>query len=172
MRSLATGVEAYRVDYNKIFPTVRTTAVYQTREWIWGYMTTPVAYMTSVPEDPFNTVDQVVGNRRIVIWGPDSIDGGMTIKHRDGSSLTLGDSTARSAKWFSPYPQYSDGTDMLRNNFYVLFSLGPDGGYNILGPDKQTQNQFSAFPPMMPYDATNGTVSSGDIVRFEGGQYN
>lgn len=141
MRSLATGVESYMTDHNKLFRTTRYVG--ETRTYIWSPMTTPVAYMTSVPIDPFNLVDANIGDRVIIIWGPDYID----------------PNPARSATFFSPYSEYSDGTNMRRTGFWVLFSLGPDKKYDVLDP---------VYPsPMYPYDPTNGTISKGDIVRFK-----
>ncbi|HPB32419.1 MAG TPA: prepilin-type N-terminal cleavage/methylation domain-containing protein, partial [Candidatus Sumerlaeota bacterium] len=126
-RSIATGVEAYMVDNNRLFRTFRVTG--ETREYLMRKLTTPVAYLSSISRDPFNLVDLDNGNRVIVLWGPDYIEGGVTI---DG--YTLPDSTARSATFFSPYPDYSDGTTLLRRGFWVLFSLGPDKKYDVLDP--------------------------------------
>ncbi|PKO17397.1 hypothetical protein CVU37_07845 [candidate division BRC1 bacterium HGW-BRC1-1] len=147
MRALATGIESYRVDNNKMFRTSR--AVGETREYLWGKITTPIAYMTSVPRDPFNKIDAEEGNRVIVPWGPDYIDG-------DPPAASY---ATRSAIFFRPYPEYSDGTNLKRTGFWVIFSLGPDQAYDILIP---------AYPaPMEPYDSTNGTISKGDVVRFQ-----
>jgi prepilin-type N-terminal cleavage/methylation domain-containing protein len=151
-RSLATAVETYIVDNNKLFRTYRQVG--ETRTWICSKLTTPIAYMTSIPKDPFNNVDGDSDNRVIVLWGPDYIEGGVTI---DG--ITIPDVSARGAIFFSPYPEYSDGSQLLKQNFWVLFSLGPNQLYDILVP---------SYPsPMVPYDPTNGTVSAGDIVRFK-----
>lgn len=89
MRTLSVGVETYRIDYNRIFPTTRLNQD-QTRKWIWGYMTTPIAYLTSIPIDPFNNTD-VPDNQVITIWGPDYISEGGTYNHRDGSNYTIND---------------------------------------------------------------------------------
>ncbi len=164
MRSLATGMESYYVDYNRYFPTFRLNAS-QSRSWIWGYMTTPVAYMTSVPNDPFNISEQDPDNRVITVWGPDYIDGETTINHRDGTNATIGDVEVRSATFFDPYPNYVEdpnsgngGGEMTKRNFWVMISWGPDQIFDILNP---------SFPaPLNPYDPTNGTISNGDITRF------
>jgi prepilin-type N-terminal cleavage/methylation domain-containing protein len=166
MRTLAVGVESYRVDYNRIFPTTRLTQA-QTRKWIWGYMTTPIAYLTSVPNDPFNISEQNPDNRVITIWGPDYISEGGTYNHRDGSSYTIveGSVRTRAGIFFRPYPGFvsnpgETNSQLVRTNFYTLISWGPDQVFNILQP---------AFPaPMTPYDPTNGTVSDGDVVYFQG----
>ncbi len=158
MRTLATGVESYRVDYNKLFPTARLNAA-QSRAWIWGYMTTPVAYVTSVPSDPFNVGEQDPNNRVVTIWGPDYLDGDMTIRHRDGTSLEIASQEARSAQFFAPYPDYAQGNRMLRRNFWVMISWGPDQKFDVTTP---------IFPgPLTPYDPSNGTISDGDIARFQ-----
>jgi len=165
MRSLATGVEAYRVDYGRLFPTFRQSAA-QNRAFIWSYMTTPVAYMTTPPNDPFNIKEADPGNRMVTIWGPDYIDGNTTITHKDGSGpVAIGNVTARSSRFFSPYPNYvvnadynTGGGAMTKRNFWVMISWGPDQLFTILDP---------AFPaPLVPYDPTNGTVSKGDLTRF------
>jgi prepilin-type N-terminal cleavage/methylation domain-containing protein len=158
MRTLATGVESYRVDYNKIFPTTRFTAA-QTRTWIWGYMTTPVAYMTSVPNDPFNGAEADPDNRVVTIWGPDYIDGDVTVRHRDGTSGTIPNLESRSVIFFAPFPDYAQNNRMLRRNFWVMISWGPDQKFDVTTP---------VFPgPMTPYDPSNGTISDGDISRFQ-----
>ncbi|MDK2971653.1 MAG: type pilus assembly protein PilA [Candidatus Sumerlaeota bacterium] len=149
-RSMATAVEAYRVDNNKLFRTYRNTG--ETREYLAGKLTTPIAYISSIPTDIFNNVDLEAGNRVLVIWGPDYIHGG-SYGLAESPSLD-----ARSAVFFSPYPELSDGSSLLRRNFWVIFSLGPDQDFDILDP---------TFPsPMTPYDPTNGTISSGDVTRF------
>ncbi len=151
MRSLATAVESYQIDYNRLFKTSR--AVGQTREFLWSKVTTPIAYMTSIPKDVFNNVDPNPGDRTVVIWGPDYIHGG---SHGIAESPAL---ATRSAVFFEPFQNYSDGTNLLKREFWVMFSLGPDRAYDILNP---------TFPsPMTPYDPTNGTVSNGDVVRFK-----
>jgi len=160
MRSLATGLETYRIDNNKYFPTTRFVAS-DTRTLIWSYMTTPVAYMTSVPQDPFNAKD-IPDNKVITLWGPDYIDGNVAIRHRWGSSGSVGNTNARSPIMFSPYPELSNGTQMVKNGFWAMVSFGPDQFFEI----------NRSFPsPVTPYDPTNGTVSWGDIVRTSIKQY-
>jgi len=163
MRSLATGVETYRVDYNRMFPTFRFVG--QSRTFIWSYMTTPVAYMSSIPQDPFNISEPVPEDRVITIWGPDYIDGNTTVSHKDGNSSPIGDVETRSATFFDPYPNYvadpytgNGGGEMTKSNFWVMISWGPDQSFDIADP---------IFPsPMFPYDSSNGTISKGDVTRF------
>lgn len=164
MRSLATGIEAYWVDYNKMFPTYRPSAAY-TRTWIWGYMTTPIAYMTSVPQDPFNNTDTLPANRVITVWGPDYIYGDLTVRHRDGSSWPLGNTQPNSAVFFDKFPNLvvspntgNGGGQLTRQSLYALISWGPDQAFDVNTP---------SFPsPISPYDPSNGTISKGDVTRF------
>ena len=146
-RSMATAVESYIVDNNRLFRTARATG--ETRTWIMSKMTTPIAYMTSIPRSPFNvnaTADPNPDDRVIVLWGPDMIADPVTGAVYAGRPVI-----------FSPWADYSDGTTMKKTNFWVLFDVGPNQVYDVTTP----------WPsPMTPYDATNGTVSPGDIPRF------
>ncbi|HMZ50830.1 MAG TPA: prepilin-type N-terminal cleavage/methylation domain-containing protein [Candidatus Sumerlaeota bacterium] len=165
MRSIATAIESYRVDYNRLFPTFRPAAA-QTRTWIFGYMTTPVAYFTSPPGDPFNKKDFDPLNRMVTLWGPDYLEGNRTIRYKDGvPAVVMPDTTTRSAIFFDPYPNYvqtpnsgNGGGVLTKRNFWVLDSWGPDQIFQVSDP------VFAS--PVTPYDPTNGTISKGDIVRF------
>ena len=67
MRSLATALESYRIDstnYPPMFDTGWLNAVWPTdasppfHSRIPNYLTTPIAYITSLPHDPFNDFKQ------------------------------------------------------------------------------------------------------------------
>jgi prepilin-type N-terminal cleavage/methylation domain-containing protein len=169
MRSMAVAVESYMVDNNnKLFYTIRVAP--ETRRWICSKLTTPIAYMTSIPNDPFNNVDANNDDRTLILWGMDYTWGPYsagdacpyypTYPAFQGPHGTIGESTA--ATFFSPYPQIVDPASpnrLARTKFWLLFSLGPDQKYAILDP---------SYPSaMVPYDPTNGTVSKGDVVRFK-----
>jgi general secretion pathway protein G len=162
MRSVATAIESYRVDYNRMFPTYRVSADI-TRKWIFGYMTTPIAYMTSAPADPFNLKDPIPDDRMVAIWGPDWIDGtdGNTVNYRDNMGSYTINATGRGV-FFSPWPGYTDdpgaaSPNMTKENFWVMMSWGPDQIFAVTDP----------WPaPITPYDPTNGTISKGDVTRF------
>jgi len=144
MRTLATAIEAYCVDW-RAYP------------WIWqnpGYdiprsLTTPVAFITSIPTDPF----------------------GPTL--RSDYFFVLGWSLPdnyyfATKKYFETwgfvwqvYPSRSIGNPAL----WVLQSKGPDkhfcrsvslGGVGVMELDR---------PYDYEYDSTNGTISLGNIVR-------
>jgi prepilin-type N-terminal cleavage/methylation domain-containing protein len=158
IRSMATALEAYRVDYNKyLYPTSICIGlscaasraqeiqlmINGTSPYPYGVLsfelTTPVSYVTSLPVDVFK-----------------SAGFGVT----GGTQLPL----PLSHPWcrFS-YGTYDSGcqlffTNTLRPDFYnkqwIMTSLGPD----------RTEDIFSPWT-MMEYDPTNGTMSKGDISR-------
>jgi len=151
LRTYDTAMETYRIDHSKTPPTYRASAA-QTRKWICHYLTTPISYMTSALPDPFNTDIAYSQNANnpdnmyIVAWGPDH--------YLHSSNL------AAYPGFFQNYPNYSDGSNWKRKTFLFVFSMGPDKGYDIL--DGKTPRA------VFPYDATNGTLSRGDIGRFNG----
>lgn len=145
LRSYDTGVGMYHIDHNKFPPTLRLVG--QTRTWMSHYLTTPVSYINGAFPDVFNQVDPDGEDRVIVAWGPDY-------------NVPTPSAESRSAIVFKNFPNYSDGTNMLRKKFFYMFSLGPDRKYDISDP------VFAS--PVDIYDASNGTISRGDIGRFNG----
>lgn len=151
LRTYETAMETYRIDHSKPPPTYRSSAIY-TRKWIAKYLTTPIAYMNQALQDPFNTdVSHPQNNNNpdnlyIIAWGPDHY---------------LHPSNApRYPSFFQMYPQYSDGSRLLRKNFVYVYSLGPDKKFDILdGKSPQAVH---------PYEPTNGTLSRGEVARING----
>lgn len=162
MRVLTTGIEAYRVDFN--VPPRSHRVVGETREYVMSAMTTPIAYLSSIPRDPFN-MEGTPGNRQITYWGPDYLFGNTTVQTLTGP-VNIPDTSSRTAFWFHPhFPSISDGNRVLRENFYTLISLGPDQVFSILVPPEGVSGGFGSLP-LTPYDPTNGTLSYGDIIRI------
>ncbi len=148
MRSLATAIEAYQVDTNKYPPDYNpANALY------WSYLprllvlTTPIAYITSVPEDIFAAASI---NKSTVLDDP------YRIPYRTGPLVR-------------PYPfdyayrisatgDYESSTIWARitqnpeSVLWALRSVGPDLEATVLGAVGVTV-----------YDPTNGTLSRGDI---------
>ncbi|HOE95772.1 MAG TPA: prepilin-type N-terminal cleavage/methylation domain-containing protein [Candidatus Sumerlaeota bacterium] len=139
LRTLATAVEAYAVD-NNAYPPHRADDGGEI-----GYperyvpLTTPVAYIASIPaRDVFHQED-VTGQGGSLEW--------VSWTNIDNFPATHALDPARDThRW------------MLR-------SRGPDG----LSEANDVRNAFLVFGlalgPSMLYDPTNGTVSRGDIVR-------
>jgi prepilin-type N-terminal cleavage/methylation domain-containing protein len=160
MRTVAVAAEAYGVDHNAYFYGIY---VHDNPMWKWSYgyapdqFTTPVAYITSHPIDPFN-----LGRFRIY--------GGQTLMYPVGHPHTRyryaprKPYTGTAAAWTETswdaylWPLMTRQWDGSRVNF-LLCSVGPD----------RVEDVIPAYHPLV-YDATNGTMSSGDIVYTSGGE--
>jgi prepilin-type N-terminal cleavage/methylation domain-containing protein len=162
LRTYDTAMEMYRIDHNKPSPTYRSVAP-ETRKWIVHYLTTPIAYMNQALPDPFNTNATYIQNltngvpdpdqRYLIAWGPDHL-------HSPRGVYNSARET-QYARYFQLYPTYSDGSKLLRKNFVFFFSLGPDRVFDILEGSRSPVAIYT-------YDATNGTISNGEIGRFNG----
>jgi len=154
MRSVATAVEAYKVDYNQ-YP-----MDYQFYQWgpgstsdqfancCLGRLTTPVAFMTSLP---FNVFRYEKG-----AW--------------DGDPRWYGfKSDIRWREIVLPGVMANPNAEL--NKHWVLVSVGPDqtsnnGSYAMFGQDVlNSVGPFAGGGQGCLYDPTNGTVSPGDIAR-------
>lgn len=147
LRTIATGLETYRTDYN-MYPVVGNLKYPGPWDMSVPYgerlraITTPVAYITSIPKDVFAAVNDETTR----IMGTDYVYAPGNFYH--GGS-----------------PRYSKNT--YRSTIYSLAGRGPDreldaGGYCMAHP--------AAFESKLnilgQYDATNGTVSDGDIFQL------
>jgi len=158
MRTIVVAMEAYFVDWNG-YPrhrdfTYPNPPISQQDPW-WRPLTTPVAYMTLLPRDPFAIATRLA----IAPW-----PGGFI--HYDPINNTW---DVMMGNTWGPYdgfvPEFR-----ARGFWYVLYSVGPDGDHDFAGtagegygrhPSGLKQHGMSAF-----YDPTNGTVSSGDLIRL------
>jgi prepilin-type N-terminal cleavage/methylation domain-containing protein len=170
LRSFATAIEAYTLDYNGPPPAAGETSntagrvggplTFGTQTGQTGilgwWLTTPVAYMTTFEiRDPFvpdgrRPDTQFFSYHTLTYrWGP-----------RSPNQTPMG-----------TFESFSDG---LNGDLFVqlygswrLFSIGPDNRYNnvIGGPI----NAFTGNVGL-PYDPTNGTVSAGNIFRSQKGE--
>jgi len=161
IRSLATGLEAYAVEWNN-YPTgcaiiggVPQTP-YVSRLMRLQPLTTPVAFLTSIFPDVFNNKDQAqteVANgapgqgrlipeselRIVVYWSPFLLDvWSFSDTHINNTFAELPNEVRKKANW-------------------MLLSFGPDQIFDI---------NAGAWPTTIHvYDPTNGTISRGDIIR-------
>jgi len=177
VRSIVTGLKAYIVDYNN-YPGPEQQAppfyrVYYTGETMYA-ITTPVAFMTSIPLDPFAT--------------------GSFIYRREGQAGPLGElGPADAYPWKKTYHYLSYGRlsylgEGLSSPVFCLQSLGPDQKYGVgvgtdpdswvasqwlleacIGPNAITWNQDPRLLGVI-YDPTNGTRSAGDVHYIDGAQ--
>lgn len=151
MRSLVTAVEAYVVDNNHYPLAVALDAPHEftisyTNEPIESLapyrITTPVAYMTALPRDPFPDKEQT--------------DPHQTFHYLDQQSAEV-----RGEPELIP-EHYEALYGTPRNFRYWMFTVGPDLNHD--------EDLTKADPEIATavYDPTNGTVSNGDIYYFQG----
>lgn len=140
VRALTTALESYRMDSNN-YPDGFTTwsgTNYDPLE----IMTSPVAYITSIPKDPFFLID-------IYATG--------TKKNQPGPYWY----------WNIPKadPNFGMNAGFFRKAAWRLASAGPDkkhGGAVWTGPEANDLYEIN----WIDYDPTNGTISRGEIMKW------
>jgi prepilin-type N-terminal cleavage/methylation domain-containing protein len=167
LRTLATALESYRVDANKYpYPTQRGMQLpltfsriteisrYESGTPFSPYgafseeLTTPIAYISSLPTDVFKekgyNVSTGTGGILHPAWHPwRRYSFGSTFSGIDWSLITDYPGT----------PAREKRPD-LKGKLWLALSLGPDRKEDIFSPWT-----------MAEYDPTNGTTSGGDITR-------
>jgi len=158
MRTVATALEAYAVDYNQHPPSWAAqdgsaqsggsdtefgfaAAPVNPRIQRLAYLTTPVAFITSVLNDPFavGTQDSFALNQEYPVF-----------TYWDRGFIGARTLNAAAATHFEDVPQ------ILSNPSWGLIGYGPD----------QIFHPAAFFPQLRLYDPTNGTLSEGDVMRF------
>ena len=143
MRSIAVGLEAYAVDNNKYVPSGKEGTLQGYNFPLHMFLTTPIAYITSVPEQPFQF-------RGFHDQAPDLTNQWNNYAYRSDWH----------AFWFGL--SYSYGYEAKRTYRWALACVGPDMredyGWWAWWPAPSNLDRL--------YDPTNGSVSWGDIVRF------
>jgi prepilin-type N-terminal cleavage/methylation domain-containing protein len=154
MRTITTAIESYFVDTNH-YPWVVNYApnaysmpggYYRDNSLSARGLTTPIAYLTSIPEDVFG------GSR-------DPQDLYKNLAPDDYFYATKAYFGARGFGWLVE-PAGENGTKAL----WVMQSKGPDRAWARNAPDGPGVYELDQ-PYKWQYDPTNGTVSSGNIVR-------
>ena len=132
-RTLKTGMEAYRVDNNDY---ILDSGGPEAEDRAYKMLTTPIAYMTSIPFSPFLDIPQQYGSQRYYEywrgWSPPYDEG--TVEYNVQYRIT------------------SVGPDN-RRDFGGDFSCWPEPIAKML----------PVFVNGL-YDATNGTKSRGDLI--------
>jgi prepilin-type N-terminal cleavage/methylation domain-containing protein len=159
LRTLATGMETYRIDNNKPSPVFNTgTHAYpwlnggssaETRMDRYHWLTSPVAYLSNPIVDPFLPPTTDPASKLLIIWGPPSW-GPVSPSLPDPNSLFKEQNVARTA-----------AADLKQ--FWVGFSFGPDKDADVNDPERTSVG-------MQTYNPTNGSLSDGDIIRSSAGQ--
>jgi len=144
MRSIATAMEAYRVDWNAVpyydsFHDALGDPVHVMDPGpLWWVLTSPVAYITAPFRDPFSNV----GRRSEAL----STTRGIVDPFIEVATGYLGPEDARAPR-----------------THWNAACYGPDHG-----DDTETHGRYPYTGYAIPYDPTNGTVSVGDIYRSDG----
>jgi len=152
MRTLDVALTAYHVD-NGDYPPWTLTLIGHAQPTAWRFhrLTTPVAYITTIPKDLFS-----VGRE----WDQSVTFRGVTVPNWD---------TYDYINFIAPgLPGATDHTS-LWGHWWRLNSFGPDNINQWAGSrgswlGVSAPSGFNRFPNYI-YDATNGAVSLGDIVR-------
>jgi len=161
LRSLATALEAYMADWNSYTFSDLGDNIYN---YVQGFclLTTPIAYITTIPRDPF-------GEHRWPLNGS-----------RRGPMLELGTGAANVAN--SGSNRNNLDPQGFPSNTWLLTSAGPDHqdttnsnrmGFNLTEgnypwPSLPGNDKAVAAVASLIYDPTNGTVSEGQVYRTGG----
>ncbi len=152
MRQLKTALEAYRLD-NESYP----MDIFGVGTWTtWYQLTSPIAYLTTVPPSPFKYKEYVSSGYNDPGLPP------YDYAQYDHIMTYRGQTTMR------PVALACQEVGI----FYVVTCAGPDEdndmNWNIT--DGLGRQNAAAFA--MLYDPTNGTVSNGDIIMTSRGFHN
>lgn len=189
LRSIATGVETYRIDHNSYpegtdspegyDPAIRDfLAPYNLGNKYYGFrvksgekhvgtdffgLTTPIAYMTNIPNDPFV---KGCGNWTYCYRPAKERRNGyvLTSVGPDGDHLGTNNTGVGNTNAANPLSTANDarlGDISERAVIHVM--EGTQGA----GVDAGRMREYLAD---LSYDATNGTVSDGDVYRIGPGQ--
>lgn len=151
-RSIGVALEMYRLDQQQ-YPPDGYSTVYTHFSLKWGnnpssgkHLTTPIAYLSSLPIDPFNSNIKQDG------WDPygDANEHQLALYYLSRRFAL----NQNSQPWQSNLPFY----ERFVGKEFQVYSVGPSLSYGWA--EKLTACW------MMPYDASNGLTSQGGIWRL------
>ena len=154
MRTLATGIEAYTTDWNR--PPLAPSDLPSGGGDLGALsqLTTPVAFMTSIPKDPFTEKGAINKNTGNAVRP--TFDYGHCLAKLSGQDAAP---RIKSRKLGYLWYLSSDGPSRDKRN-------PADETVNC-----QPMMIFMGARPLYTYDATNGTTSRGFIMRTNKGEY-
>ncbi len=200
-RTLATAIETYQIDYNQAPPghfeqgymappNSQTDPQYKVGK-VYSRMTTPLAYITSIPKDPFYIPRIIIPRRGPTYTETDDAKAyeynEYNFKFHSGQTKSQGgllpDTFPKLGKHWFPYQPTKAGLPgfVAPRGFYGPFQKGIMWSLTSYGPSKKFPgvttfnwgvNRILAIPQENSdiyvggfYDPTNGTVSPGMIIR-------
>lgn len=157
MRTISTALEAYRVDQPGYPPAATYCASMMGSIDAYNHLsnaiTTPVAYLSSIPLDIFNRRQTY----KYIAPGPGWANGDQSILALWVPSQFPGDSCSSDDK-----PYFSQQSSPVK---WALWSVGPGGPLTVFESD----GLHVPVPRRYWYDPTNGTVSAGILPRLSTG---
>lgn len=172
LRTLETALEAYAVDNNRYPYSETLTALPYLPPGGFprlnlggarcGGLTSPIAYLTSLPDDPFKHLFNGIPTIAPLYYEKAGFgfENGLETSTADSAVPTEAIGT-RSLVGTGPDVEVTN--ESLTPSRFVCFSLGPDLVFGTPG------GILSRYNLNNRYDPTNGTVSPGNVVRFAGG---
>jgi prepilin-type N-terminal cleavage/methylation domain-containing protein len=191
MRAITTAIESYRVDNNQYPHGTDNPTLYdekivafltpfnlqagfygmRTRGGVAGRdfftVTTPIAYMSSLPEDPFTKFNGIIipyayrnAGTKLNGWvltsvGPDADLLGRSNTGRGNANTANAMSTAVDPK---SSPRLGDVNERA-----VIAAIEEQVFENVLATDFPRLGEYLTD---LSYDPTNGTISDGDLIRI------
>lgn len=168
-RVVATAVEAYTVEWS-----VTPIGFWESKQWqpsnfgigedaamiyIYAQMTTPIAYMTSAPLDPFSLGTKITHTgKETTNYLAAKLYAYNSIRHQTLQKRPMADIYQKA---------------FARGGTWMIHSLGPSYGYSADTRGKQiaripahepSTSQLMGYPELI-YNASNGTKSFGYIIR-------
>lgn len=184
LRTVQTALESYLVD-NNTYPYSESI-----NASIWmpaggrprlnpsnhevGGLTSPIAYITTVPDDVFKHVQVDASGVPTSVIAPIYYERA-GFGYLNGNKLTNRESLVPS----DAANGRIDGASLslvpvtnpnLTPRPYILYSLGPDLSPHVEAPGGGTPVTTSRWHILNRYDPTNGTISPGNVIRYPGGQ--
>ncbi|MFP4380828.1 MAG: prepilin-type N-terminal cleavage/methylation domain-containing protein [Candidatus Sumerlaeia bacterium] len=160
MRSVATALESYMVDNNNYIRSAHnnTGAFKDSYEpptvpddefAAFAGLTTPVSYITTIPPDPFSDASGDMAGKNFYLYYSGTASSNEIEARKDTwVLLTIG-------------PNQSNEVKDLHYD-----STGEEQGVVL---DLKSSDDEDSWTQGVKYDPTNGTMSNGDVYRFNGG---
>lgn len=150
LRTIAIGMDSYFIDWGMYPPDHDPSTLSLTERGLFQ-LTTPLSYLTELPQDVFNTGSVGLSSGNEVRWFEMGSTG------LDPNTLRIGLQRRPVVHAFAVYSYATDGREGFHHN--------DQWPYNGEVPPCPTRIGF------VNYSATNGSKSTGDIVQL-GGEYN